>query len=427
MGYFSDIGLAAALIQKKEKPTLKEIRSTFTLQQILVIFTILILLLLTPLIKTFYGFSDDGKILLYVFAFSFFLSSLKTIPSILLERKLEFTKIIIPQLVETLLFNIIVIFFAWQGLGIKSYIWAILARSLGGVITLYAIAPWEIGISFSFSELKRLLKFGVPYQLNTLLAVVKDKFMILLLGKLVGNEGIAILGWAEKWATMPLRYFLDNTQKVAFPTFARLQHDKAKLIKAIEKTTYFLAVLILPALTGIAVLGYPLVHSIPKYLKWEPGLVPLYLYCFASLWGSFAVIITTIFNSIGQIKTTLKLMIIWTMLSWVFTPILTWRFGILGAAIAVVIINFSSIIGFFILKKYLSVNIEKQIKGPIFASLIMLIFILIARHWLPNNLWGIISMILVGIIIYGLSFIIIDGNKLKEESASLMAIIKTKL
>src|SRR5579872_6280119 len=39
--YFSDIGLAAALVQKKDEPSQKDLTSTFTLQQI-IIFTIVI-------------------------------------------------------------------------------------------------------------------------------------------------------------------------------------------------------------------------------------------------------------------------------------------------------------------------------------------------------------------------------------------------
>src|SRR3990167_2918858 len=34
--YFSDVGLAAALIQKKKKPTRRDLVSTFTIQQIIV-------------------------------------------------------------------------------------------------------------------------------------------------------------------------------------------------------------------------------------------------------------------------------------------------------------------------------------------------------------------------------------------------------
>ncbi|OGC97752.1 hypothetical protein A2634_05025 [Candidatus Amesbacteria bacterium RIFCSPHIGHO2_01_FULL_48_32] len=43
LGYFSDIGLAASLIQKKDKVTLSDLRTTFTFQQILVLLLLLFL------------------------------------------------------------------------------------------------------------------------------------------------------------------------------------------------------------------------------------------------------------------------------------------------------------------------------------------------------------------------------------------------
>ena len=322
MAYFSDIGLAAALVQKKKEPTLKEIRSTFTIQQFLVLLLLLLIFLLTPFIKRFYNLDQEGVVLIYAFAIAFFLSSLKTIPSVLLERQLKFKKVIIPQFIETLSFNLIVVFLAWRGLGVKSYILAVLVRSILGTAAIYLIAPWQIGFNFSFKTLKKLLKFGVPYQMNTFLAVVKDKFMILLLGKIIGSGGIALVGWAEKWATMPLRYFLDNTVKVSFPSFARLQHDRLRLKIAIEKVLYFLSFLIIPSLAGIVIVAQPLIKIIPRYLKWQPALIPLFLYCSASLFGALAVFLTTIFNAIGKIKTTFKLMILWTFLTWALTQLL---------------------------------------------------------------------------------------------------------
>src|SRR3989344_2526306 len=44
LNYFSDIGLAAALVQKKSEPTRTDLVSTFTVQQLLVGFTVVITL-----------------------------------------------------------------------------------------------------------------------------------------------------------------------------------------------------------------------------------------------------------------------------------------------------------------------------------------------------------------------------------------------
>src|SRR3989344_4722693 len=60
LAYFSDIGLGAALIQKKEKVTEEELRATFTIQQILVLSILLILFLITPLLQRFYHLSNEA-------------------------------------------------------------------------------------------------------------------------------------------------------------------------------------------------------------------------------------------------------------------------------------------------------------------------------------------------------------------------------
>src|SRR5437867_2736727 len=52
--YFSDIGLAAALIQKKEEITEADLKTTFTVQQLLIIVLVGIGFLLTPFVGSIY-------------------------------------------------------------------------------------------------------------------------------------------------------------------------------------------------------------------------------------------------------------------------------------------------------------------------------------------------------------------------------------
>lgn len=426
MAYFSDIGLAAALIQKKKKPSLKEIRSTFTIQEAIVLILILLMIILSPMIKKAYHLDKEGMILLYSLSLAFFLSSLKTIPSVLLERKLQFNKIVIPQYLETICFNFLVVFLAWKGWGLKSYTAAVLCRAIIGTLAIYWLAPWSIGFNFSFRVLRKLLKFGVPYQLNTLLATLKDKFTILILARIIGSEGLALVGWAEKWATMPLRYFLDNTVKIAFPAFSRLQKDKTKLKIAIEKALYFLSLLILPSLTGLAVLAPILIKIIPRYLKWEPALTPLLWYCLASAGGALAVFITTVFNSIGKIKTTFKFMILWTVLTWLITPLMAIKIGFLGVALATFLVNATVILAALVLKKIMPVNFSAQILGPLLASIIMFLIIILIREKFSYNFTGILGIIITAVLIYGTAIFLLEGEKLSKEINFFIKEIKNK-
>src|SRR5688500_8176552 len=93
LGYFSDIGLAAALIQKKETPDKTDLQTSFTIQQLLVVTLIVIILLLVSPLARFYNLQNDSIYLLYALLVGFFLASLKTIPSIILERSLRFEKL----------------------------------------------------------------------------------------------------------------------------------------------------------------------------------------------------------------------------------------------------------------------------------------------------------------------------------------------
>src|SRR3990172_4291410 len=63
LNYFSDIGLAAALIQKKEQPTRADLVTTFTIQQLLVGTAVVIALLLSSTLARFYSLGANGLFL----------------------------------------------------------------------------------------------------------------------------------------------------------------------------------------------------------------------------------------------------------------------------------------------------------------------------------------------------------------------------
>ena len=396
LGYFSDIGLAAALIQKKEKLKLKEIRSTFTIQQLLVLFLVSLVFIFTPFLKNFYHISSEGVWLLWVLTFSFFLASLKTIPSVLLERDLKFEFLVLVEIGETLIFYIIAVTLAWRGFGVLSYAWAVFARGVLGVFLIYLIRPWKIGFSFDFASLKKLLNFGIPYQGNTFLAVIKDRLMNIFLWKIIGAEGVGILGWAQKWAQAPLRFFMDPVMKVTFPAYSRLQNSKETLKKAIEKTLFFVSFLTFPMLVGAVCLIRPLIFLIPKYQKWEVAILAFIFYAFNSAWGAITTPLTNALSAVGKIKTVFKLMIMWTVLTWVFYPLLAFKFGYNGVAAASALVSTSSLVAIIIVKKTFGFNFWPSISKSLLASLLMGGFLFLATPLLAENILGLIILVLFG-------------------------------
>ena len=412
LGYFSDVGLAAALIQKKEKPELADIRSTFTIQQILVFILVVLVFLLTPFLRSFYQISQAGAWLLWALTAGFFLASLKTIPSVLLERKLRFDLLVIVEVAESLLFYGIAVFLAWRGFGVLSYAWAVLARGIVGVILIYILSPWKIGFAFETASLKHLLRFGVPYQANSFLAVLKDRLMNVILWKIIGAEGVGILGWAQKWAQMPLRFVMDSVIKVTFPAYARMQDDKEELRKAIEKTLYFISFLVFPILTGLVLLAQPLVSIIPKYGKWEVALLALYLFAINSVWGAVTTPLTNALTAIGKIKTVFKLMLMWTGLTWAVYPVLALKYGYNGVAAGSAIVATSSIIAIFIVKRHIDFSFLAGIKKPAVAAVVMGILVWFLRPVLDSSVFVFIALIAAGALSYFITIYLLVGSEL---------------
>lgn len=409
LAYFSDIGLAAALIQKKVSPTRKDLITTFTVQQILVLTLIALLLIFSNLIKDFYQIGAEGIYLLWAMAISLFLSSLKTIPSVILEREIKFNKLIIPQIVETLVFNLAAVYFAWRGFGITAFTIAVLSRGIVGLIAMYIVSPWRPGLGISRESLSHLLKFGLPYQANTLLAVVKDDGMTIFLGKVIGSQGLGYLGWASRWANLPLRIFMDNLTKVAFPAFSRMQNHPKELKKAVELSLKYLTLLVFPVFVVMAIFSVPLINLIPRYTKWLPAVIPLYLYIFNAAWASISTMITNTLNAIGKIKSTFKLMMMWTGLTWTLFPLLAFKYGYLGVSYAVGIIAVSSVFSIIILKKYLDFSLFISLKSPFFASLILALYCLFTRPLITTFISLIITMSM-GVVIYALVTLCLEGK-----------------
>lgn len=393
--FFSDVGLAAALVQKKTEPTEAEYRTAFTAQQILAwcIVAVILGVINTGVLRQKIG--SAGEWVLLSLALSFPLASLKTIPSIILERKLDFNKLVLPQIFEQVIFNLLLVYLAWKGSGVISYAVAIIARSIVGVIVMTIVQPWPFGFAWQKTALHDLLNFGLKFQLNDLLARVKDQLFFLVLGWYLPLRDFGYMQWAKNWSMYPYNLTVQNIMAVTFPTFSRLQEDKNLLKKAIEKSIFFIATAIFPLLVGMSIFLQPIIFLIPKYGKWQPALLSFVLFTLSIAWSAISTPLVNTLNAIGQINQSLKLMAMWTALTWILTPLCVWWFGFEGVAISAFVISFTSIIPIFMVRKIAPVNIWAQVKLPLLASLVMAVVGVAGEQtWRQSFL-----MLLVGMII----------------------------
>ena len=167
-----------------------------------------------------------------------------------------------------------------------------------------------------------------------------------------------------------------------------------------------------------------LVRVIPRYEKWLPAVIPLTFIGINTFFAATTTQLTNLLNSIGKIKVTFKLMIMWTVLTWVLVPILAIKYGVNGAAFGYSVVGFSSIIAIFIARQYVRFSLIDSAFKPALSAIVMGILLYLLRGYLPQNMKSVIILIVIGIVIYlSLSFVLIGQSLVTDIKKSVSTLL----
>lgn len=416
--YFSDIGLAGALIQKKEI-SLNDLKTTFTIQEALAGVITLILIIIAPNLANFYGLDNSGIWLIRSLAIGFFLTSLKVIPSVLLERELNFGKLVWVEITETLIFNSVLVALVWQNFLVDSFSFAVLSRAFTGALMINLISPWKLSFGIEKASIKTLLSFGVPFQANSILALLKDRLVPLVIARIVGTTGVGLITWAQSITFVALEV-MNIMSRITFPAFSRLQDNEKALEKTLEKTLFLTSILFYPILFGLIAIAPSLITHVVSE-KWKGALPLIYLFSVTVFWANLSSPFTNFLNAIGKVKTTLKLMLMWTVLEWLITPAMTLKFGFVGVGMSSALISISSIIPILIIKRMFKVEIIKNIWQGMTAAALTGGFTSLASFYIKDIL-SLGLVILLSAILYFSLIYLLAKDKIKKSLFSNEAI-----
>lgn len=415
ISFFTDVGFGAALIQKKENLTQEDITTMFTIQTSLTLGIFFIILSGLTFLTSIFKLNPEGSMLLVVLVFTIFLSSFKTIPSILLERSINFKKLVIPQIVESLIFNMLLVILVLKQYGLWSFSWAFLISSLIGIPVYYFVSPWKASFRIYKHSLSHF-KFGVQFQAKNILATIKDDMLTVILTRFLTFAEIGYIGFAQRLAFFVYRYIVDSVTRVTFPAYARLQHDSAAMRSAIEKSLFFVSCFMFPMLAMLIITAAYIVDYYPKWdNKWEPALFSLVFFCLNAAVSSASGILVNVLDSSGQVKVTLKLMVIWTFLTWSLTPVLISLYGYNGVAVASFLVTLTIFYTIYLTKKVVDFNFWRSIYKPTLAAFIMFFIVYFLALFMVRDIFSLAFVILIGGGVYLGILFLLAKDELKKD------------
>ncbi|MCF0072570.1 lipopolysaccharide biosynthesis protein [Dyadobacter sp. CY261] len=315
--------------------------------------------------------------------------AIETFPLSELQRRLAFDKIAFTNILSIVVSGVIAVWLAYSGHG-----WIALGARLLLVqsirtITLCAYAWPKFKFRPALSEIKELLRFGLPQSLSQFLLVFGRKIDDILIGKWMGTSALGIYSLAYSLYVWPVSNIKGRISQVIFAAFSKIQADRAAMGNFYLKTVSLATLIGFPAIVGFSAICD---LAVPVLMgdKWLQAIPILRILGFASLF-EVCVFPGAIYQAIGQTKSYLKIILITRMITamGILFALLA-GYGIDGVATSIVA---TSLLSFLIynhfVKKIILVGhfvlIRIILKNSI-PSVAMLALILMVRYFVNGHL-----------------------------------------
>ena len=300
-----DFGAGQYLVQEREL-TPDRIRAAWTvLLGTGCAFAVVIAALAVP-VAAFYR---DPRIvdIMLVIALNFAINPFGALTYAWLVREMRFDKLALMRFCGSVAGAAVSLGLAWSGAGAISLALGSLASTLINAL----LAAWFRPSSFPFwpgvRDLRRVFSFGGRISATSLLNAGNGGAHELMLGRLQGLEATALFSRANGLVAMFQRMFLDATQSVATPMFARASREangdiRQPLLMAIACVTalgwaFFI---------GLALLAHPVVRVLYGD-QWDTSVQLTRILCVGYALALPAAMCPAALTSVGKVDWTMKL------------------------------------------------------------------------------------------------------------------------
>ena len=299
IGFFNEIGMGAAIVQKSNlKP--EEVNGCFAIAIASSVVLLIGTLIASGFIADFFK-HPELQSMVSALAVGFVIGSFGAIPEAFLRKEMQFKAIAGITILSILIQSVVSIILALYGYGVWSLVWGSLVAAAVCSIGFYLLSPWRPKGRYGIREAVDLALFGMHVTLTRVFWFLYSNADRAIVGKLLGAASLGIYGMAFSLATLPSGQITSLVINVASPLFAKLQHDLPRLSTVVLKMTRGIAYVCYPALLGMLVCSHELILVVlgPKWIDCQ---IPFAALCLMGLVKSVDPLLSQVLTSIGNVK-----------------------------------------------------------------------------------------------------------------------------
>jgi O-antigen/teichoic acid export membrane protein len=331
---FRDMGIGTALIHKKEEAD-KAANTAFFLFPVIAAIFYVISYFIAPLAA---GFFNEPQVEPIIRALSliFVIWSFGTLPSILLDKNLDFKKKVIPQIIPKIGYGISASWLALSGFGVWSLVYGRLIFEVMSVLSIWPVVSWRPSYTFDRKTAIELLNYGKQVVGANILIFFISIIDVTFIGRILGADQLGYYSIAFGIATLLTSQVSGLMGTVMFPVYAKINDEKIKLKKAYLNTLKYVSFISIPATVGIFAVSLDFV-TVVYGTKWLPAVAALQVLCFYGLNRSLLGTTEQLYLAAGKPEIRTKLNLLQLVFMGALMYPLTIRYGIAGTAFAALI------------------------------------------------------------------------------------------
>ncbi len=402
---FSDMGISNAIIHFQDEDRDK-LSSLYWINIAAGLAIFLLINGASPLVAAFYH-QPRLENLLFLTSFVFVIIPIGQQSQALMERGLRFGEIAVAEILASVISVGVTVYAAHDGLGVYSLVWGQLAnatvRTL--IITSVGFRQWRPHIHFAKHDLRGYLGFGLYQMGERSINYLGSNLDKLLIGYLLGPELLGFYDVAYQLMSRPYRTLNPIITRVAFPLFAKVQHDNQRMRRGYLDAIRVIAFVLFPIYFAMIFLAKPVLLLIVGR-QWLPA-VPVFqilcvlgcLYTLGNPLGSL--LLAKGRADVGFFLNAFRIMLYAAAMS------ISARFGITAIALSLVfatgLVMFP--IGFWLRWKVVDMRPGEYLKAflpMLLASLAMgiAIYYLHINVFITVHVWSLASLIAIGALLY---------------------------
>jgi len=386
---FISFGVNSALIWNREDPE----TAAGTAFWIIITGSIITVFLIFVSSGALAEFFHEPRLVLFlkVMAFEPLLGMIANVHFILLQRELLYRTKYWFSLIFTASGSIVLVIAAYLKMGAWSFVISSYVSVILGSIYLIFFSGIKFPLCFSREMARKLLRFGLVANFNSYLIFVIFNIDYIIVGKMFNSVQLGYYSFAYRFANIPVTYISEIGVSVAFPLFAMVKYDSAKMLRGYLKGMHLLGMAVMPVAL-ILVLFAPSVMDLLYGTKWQPAYGVFRILCFYGLSEAIAAPAGSVLYASG--KPSYQLWVNVFRIAFV-VPLAVWwgrAFGIEGVAVAFAIIFLIvSIASLWLVKKIFRTSwliIIRPLRISAFACLAGVLVSVLSKYLFALSGWA---------------------------------------